>query len=65
MHQRGADRQRAPSGSGKTTEPQGQGGLRVGLQEMATFAEHRAEEAVRQSGASHASQDGCEVLAVG
>ena len=65
LHQRGANRRRAPSGFGKTAERQGQGGLRVGLQEMVAFVKHRAEEAMRQGGASHASQDGCEVLEVG
>ena len=59
MHQRGIDERRAPGGFSKIVERQGQVGLRVGLQEMATFAEHWAEEAVLLGGASHASQDGC------
>ncbi|KAJ9671031.1 hypothetical protein PVL29_027152 [Vitis rotundifolia] len=65
LHQRGADEQQVPSGSSEIIEQQGQRGLRVGLQEMATFAEHRAEEAVRQGRASHALQNGCEFLEVG
>ncbi|KAJ9680294.1 hypothetical protein PVL29_019572 [Vitis rotundifolia] len=56
LHQRGVDEQRATSS---------ERGLRVGLQEMATFAEHRAEEAMRQGRASHALQNGCEFLKVG
>ena len=56
---------RALGGSGETAKRQGKGGRRVGLQEMASFAEHQAEEVVRQGGASHASQDGCVVLAIG